>query len=356
MAFLEGETQAIPKPLSLDAAASADRAAKDVIKSTPLIEALREKKAAKAKSAAAKAAAKRADEPSPQKSKAAKGSKATAEPVKIVTKADSKGKDSVKSNKAPKVADKASSEPIKPKRERAPASIKSILERDLGLTQPGKRAGAGAKASVSSETANAATQTPAKNTRIAKKDKELATVAATSEVGKASTASPVTPKPAKSKAITTKTDSTMSTKSPATEKPATPQSNPRQNKPPQKPSAGAIKAYLKHANASQGVTEEPLRTALSEFGELVTLDIDKRKGTAVAEFKTHEALAAAMAKRSISVGQGAVEVLEFREIGKSKSDKPASRQSQRSAKGRGGKAVTESTPAAAKSPASAPTG
>ncbi|KAF2152528.1 hypothetical protein K461DRAFT_321520 [Myriangium duriaei CBS 260.36] len=371
MAFLEGETQMLPKPPSLDATAS-DRT-KTTVTSTPLIEALRERKAAKAKVAAAKAAAKRPEETAtPQKSKTAAAKAAKAVPVepKSTTKSDVKNKEPARSankdNKATST-DKISSgsaatasPPVKPKRERAPANIKSMLERDLGINQPSRRgpkaattvAEVGNATPVNSATARTSDQISAtgKGARVSRKDKESANATSTPTTSKPISASPSSPRPPKSKSPATVTD-----KAPAPNKPSSPlapNAATRQPKPSHKPNPASTKAYLKHANASQGITDELLRKALAQFGDLVSLDIDKRKGTALAEFKSNDGLAAAMTKRSVPVAQGAVEVLEFRDKpkGVEKSSAGPGRSSPRGARGRGGRAGGSERPPATTAP------
>lgn len=91
-------------------------------------------------------------------------------------------------------------------------------------------------------------------------------------------------------------------------------------------SPDSTKSYLKHTNPSQGITVSNLTEALSKYGDVVTVTIDSRKGTGMAEFRTPNGLKAAMAQRHVSVAQGAVEVLEFRKD-------PAGRRNQRN-KGR----------------------
>lgn len=120
-----------------------------------------------------------------------------------------------------------------------------------------------------------------------------------------------------------------------------------------------MKAYLKHANASQGITEQLIVAALSTFGEVVKVDIDKRKGTALAEFKTPEGLKAAMSKRSIPVAQGAVEVLEFRDRpgqGGGNRASPAATRGSANVRGKGrsgrGGAATAANTAGSSAPAS----
>ncbi|GAM85024.1 hypothetical protein ANO11243_030270 [Dothideomycetidae sp. 11243] len=378
MAFLEGITHAIPKAPSLDTAAVERN--KDTIKSTPLIEALREKKAAKAKAAAAKAVTKKPDETSsPQKTKATtnKGSKATATDAKTSAKLDGKNREAIKpatkegkpasvsTDKAGSASGNANGTPAKAKRERAPASIKSMLERDLGLNpSPRRAAKAGTRstevASLSSESASLTSDSPSsgsKSGRSAKRDKDPASNASVSDANKAVPAAQAPSRTSRSNpagihangvpAVSAKPDGSHSAPK------AVAANTTRANKAASKPNTGSTKAYLKHANASQGITEELLRAALAQFGELVSLDIDKRKGTALAEFKTTDGLGAAMAKRSVSVAQGAVEVLEYRDKpGTAKNTSVPGRASPRGGRGRGGRGgASERSPAAAAAPA-----
>ena len=240
-----------------------------------------------------------------------------------------------------------------------PNAIKTMLQRDLGLAPTGKRAKAAAAAAAAASASASATvpdtnTTPSAAPAPSPKPAAAAAVAADSS---SSSKSKPAPKPAKQprtrkgnvadkpNAQSATQDTTKSvlqappailkktptaeanTKQPRSKQPS--QTTPAQTSPPAspapspasskstkaapQPAPGAVKAYLKHANASQGITEPLIIAALAAFGDIVKVDIDKRKGTALAEFKTHDGLKAAMTKRSISVAQGAVEVLEFRE-------------------------------------------
>jgi regulator of nonsense transcripts 3 len=73
---------------------------------------------------------------------------------------------------------------------------------------------------------------------------------------------------------------------------------------------GAVRAFVKHANPSQGVTEQLLKQALEEFGIVTFVEIDKRKGFAYVDFSDHESLVKAMAASPVPVAQGTVQVLE----------------------------------------------
>ena len=79
------------------------------------------------------------------------------------------------------------------------------------------------------------------------------------------------------------------------------------------PETHSRQAFLKHANASQGITEPLLQESMSRFGEIESVTIDKRKGFAYVDFVGPEGLAAAMTASPISVAQGAVVVLERRD-------------------------------------------
>lgn len=68
-------------------------------------------------------------------------------------------------------------------------------------------------------------------------------------------------------------------------------------------------AFIKHANASQGVTEPLLKATLEKFGPITFIEIDKRKGFAYVDFKEDDGLRAAIAGSPVSVAQGTVVVM-----------------------------------------------
>ncbi|KAF2762022.1 hypothetical protein EJ05DRAFT_482822 [Pseudovirgaria hyperparasitica] len=76
--------------------------------------------------------------------------------------------------------------------------------------------------------------------------------------------------------------------------------------------------FLKHANPSQGITEPLIEAALSAFGAVERVEIDKRKGFAYVEFVEPEGLQKAIAASPVKIAQGAVQVLE-------RKDRPAKR-------------------------------
>lgn len=80
--------------------------------------------------------------------------------------------------------------------------------------------------------------------------------------------------------------------------------------------AGATRAFVKHANPSQGVTEPLLKQAMEVFGPVTFVEIDKRKGFAYVDFGDHASLVKAVTASPVSVAQGTVQVLERKEIKK----------------------------------------
>lgn len=73
---------------------------------------------------------------------------------------------------------------------------------------------------------------------------------------------------------------------------------------------GAARGFVKHANPSQGVTEQLLKQALGAFGTVSFVEMDKRKGFAYVDFTEQEGLARAMAASPVAVAQATVQVLE----------------------------------------------
>lgn len=327
MAFLEAETQPIPKASAIDSA-GVDKKEEDVgkvkAKSTPLIEDLRERKANKAKAAASKA--EKADK---------KG------------KGDSKNEESAPAASGGKKGDKGKTEP-------------AAKENSKGAN---KQAGGkqGQNNSTSNANANAgsqkAAQTPAKGRRGAAQQNAKAAAAATNTQSQPQQQSTPPAAPAaqrgqrqrgnaegikkmlqkdlgiKPKAAATADQPAQSGNSPATggagrnannnsnqqsqaqsknQAHTSKQQNQQQN---QSSNSGPPKAYLKHANPSQGMTEILIQQALAQFGEMNNVTIDPRKGTAIAVFKTQEGLKKAVEAKKVPVAKGAVEVIEFKDRG-----------------------------------------
>jgi regulator of nonsense transcripts 3 len=327
IAFLERETQPVTKPLSLDQALAQEKP-KEKVSSTPLLDDLREKKQNKAR-ANQKHKEDKSSQPRGREQKAE-----AKQPVKLLAK-DKKNQPAASASAPASVAT-----PARRRERAAPNTIKSMLQRDLGLNAPSKRGAKNASPATDNKTvaspatavepASTAASPPAKQGKPRSgRNKDKATPQTTAQEN----SKPPTPAPAPTPAPTgiLKKPAQQPTPKPpkaargnnnaaAASAPATTTSTPAptpSTKQSRQSSANnhtsATKAYLKHANASQGVTEALLQTALSAFGPLVKVEIDKRKGTALAEFKDNQGLKAAMAKKTVPVAQGAVEVLEFRD-------------------------------------------
>ncbi|OJD17087.1 hypothetical protein AJ78_02788 [Emergomyces pasteurianus Ep9510] len=80
--------------------------------------------------------------------------------------------------------------------------------------------------------------------------------------------------------------------------------------PKQAPHSAATQAFLKHANPSQGVTEELLATGFSTFGKVVKVEIDKKKGFGYVDFAEPGGLAKAIQASPVQIAQSQVVVLE----------------------------------------------
>ncbi|KLU89395.1 hypothetical protein MAPG_08366 [Magnaporthiopsis poae ATCC 64411] len=75
----------------------------------------------------------------------------------------------------------------------------------------------------------------------------------------------------------------------------------------------ATRAFVKHANPSQGVTEALLKEAMQAFGNVTFVEMDKRKGFAYIDFADHDSLVRAITASPVSVAQATVQVLERKE-------------------------------------------
>jgi regulator of nonsense transcripts 3 len=118
-----------------------------------------------------------------------------------------------------------------------------------------------------------------------------------------------------SKASATPSKASVSQAAPSAEKATTAGKTP--NPPKQDPqhtqTISTTKAYLKHANPSQGMTDVLIQQALSQFGDVTNVTIDSRKGTAIAVFKDGQGLQKARDAKKVSVANGTVEIHEFKD-------------------------------------------
>jgi regulator of nonsense transcripts 3 len=321
--FLQKLTEPINKaPNGLDVETPLEKAT-----TTPLVEYLKEKKANKAKEAAEKKSAKARQQdtkeakPSktekiivksaPSSPEKAKVAKAGQEAVKAINKsvAQIQAKPVVPTKTEAKTAAKDAMAAQAPaaKKERPNISAAARIQRDLGLAPKAPRAARNASAAG----APAATTTGNK-TEDKPADKP---VPPSAEEKKAPPAKPAA-KPAAPTNSTPPTgpraarNNTPATSTPPTTAPVAPKAiNPPRQKPAPQPSPGATSAFLKHANPSQGVTEELLRTVFSTFGTVTRCEIDRKKGLAYVDFETPEALKKAMAASPVTVGDKGAKVV-----------------------------------------------
>lgn len=311
--FLQSLTEPVSKPTNDSGAADSKQ---EKTTTTPLVQYLKEKKAAKAKEAAAAktAKAKEAKEAKTEKSgkttvviknaptsaEKARVAKATQDAVKAINKsvASMQGKASPQKTDAKSAPAAAASKeitppPARPPRERGSAAVANrILQRDLGITPKDAKSRTARTSGVSKD--------------IEAKPKVTAAVSnATSQpAAKSSTEPPTT-----ANSVPPTGPRHSRPPSAAAVKPnVVPASRPSKALP--QPTSGAKSAFLKHANASQGVTEDLLRTAFEAFGPLTRCEIDKKKGFGYVDFAETEGLRIAMQASPVKVGNGQVVVLE----------------------------------------------
>ncbi|PNY28452.1 Regulator of nonsense transcripts UPF3 [Tolypocladium capitatum] len=370
MAFLESLANPAPPRESIDVE-DADGASKEEAKvtTTPLIEFLKEKKANKgkdggsakgAKSASAKGKGSSKEDDSTKKrreSKADKSDKASKETVKILTKkaATEQAAEAAKNAASQINAANAANAADAPKSRRAGiAAAARILQRDLGLS-PGS---AHRRARHDAAKAEADTKSPSSKEPTASTS-EAAGPPAEAAAPQPPKSRPESPAMAKSQSSSRRTRGGKSAeKGKAAETPvaqptaANPPMGPKKkgdaegpqataeaqpaaqqapngkstagplvnvnggstksasNKKPPAVTAGATRAFVKHAMPSQGVTETALRQALDAFGTTTLVEVDKRKGFAYVDFAEHESLVKAVAASPVQVAQTTVQVLE----------------------------------------------
>lgn len=313
IAFLESETQPITKPAALDSLTLDKEGEKKEVKTTPLIEDLREKKANKAKTAQAKA----------EKAEKDKKSQAVKAPTKDTPAAEKEAGKALQQQKVEQAAKDA-----------ATALNKQVAAKQQPQAQqpkvaPPAKLKKSAPSPKSQNVVPAATQPPATTSSTPNPTPQRGP---TSQRQRGNTDGikkmlqkdlGIKPKSTPSPQPATAAASTPTTSSPtpaSTATPSTATSTTSITAPPTLSSeikALPVKAYLKHANPSQGMTEILIQQALSSYGEVANVTIDPRKGTAIAVFKQNEGLKKALEAKRVPVANGAVEVLEFR-------DRPAS--------------------------------
>lgn len=348
VAFLESLTNPIVKPAPAEG--ETEKTEDEEVTTTPLVQYIKDKKANKAKEATSGKSSKRGKEKeakaekaeskkllkrpdrdlatdstpaSPEKrlqSSTAKVEKATKEAVKAANKQAAVVKSK---QQTPKETTQPSNTPTatsERRRERGDVSAAAkILQRDLGLAPSGgRRRGKAATATTESDRPKsevaASETTPATptvptgpkgspaNTKASVKDNR--SKSATTKVT-ATNATTVTPPESNTTSSTTEGTATPSGSASRVPKAA------KQQKPkPPSVSPTATQAFLKHANPSQGVTEELLETAFGVFGKVTKVEIDKKKGFGYVDFADPDGLQKAITASPVPVAQSQVVVLE----------------------------------------------
>ncbi|PGH17438.1 hypothetical protein AJ80_04808 [Polytolypa hystricis UAMH7299] len=338
IAFLESLTNPVAKaPVDLNA--ETEKAEK--VTTTPLIQYLKEKKANKAKEpsspakptkhsrAEAKEAAKaskvqakkllsRAERAAPAASeKPSKLDRATKEAVRAANKqaAAQAPKASGKAQQAPPAAKESKPAPApspapERKRERGDISAATkILRRDLGLGPPNPSRRRGEKPTVNTNVASSKVNEPASpatervktpsTPRGPKADSEAAQKNTPAKAGRAPPTEPAATRNAAKQA-----------NQPLAHAKSPPSRQKQQPQPPAPPESTSTQAFLKHANPSQGVTEELLEAGFSKFGKVVKVEIDKKKGFGYVDFAEPEGLRKAIQGSPVQIAQSQVVVLE----------------------------------------------
>ena len=328
--FLQSLTDPITKS-STNGVDSLDGATAKVT-TTPLVQYLKEKKANKAKEAAEKKSKTKQEnkeaKPSkgdPKSTVVVKGSTPASEKARVAkatqdaVKAINKSVASMQPKPTPDITDSkseakettAQTSPAKRERERGSVSAAArMLQRDLGLAPKSPRAARPTPASPAATKAETTSAEKPTATPIEPK--------ATLTAAPATPAAPPTGPRASRPPTTTRTATTNTPTPPTIVKPSQAPPSQRPSKPLPNPSLNAKSAFLKHANPSQGITEELLRTAFAAFGTVMRCEIDKKKGLGYIDFDATESLRKAMHASPVKVGNGQVVVLENRNPGRGK--------------------------------------
>ncbi|KAK3117016.1 hypothetical protein LTR53_002037 [Teratosphaeriaceae sp. CCFEE 6253] len=337
IAFLEAETMPTVKP----AVGVAEGEGKgERVKSTPLIEDLRAKKEARAKMAQEKAEKKVREErekkaaataKSEAKEVADKGGTSTQQQAKVEQAAKDAARvltkqAAAKQNAPPTAAAASATQPKaapvgpaarakrvvqSPRQQNATPAASPAPAATTNTTGPAtaapERSGRPAPAQRPKGNADGIRKMLQKDLGIRPKAAAASTPAPASTLPSAAASTPATPPSTSTPAAPTPSLApapAASSPSPAT----IPQSSHHAN---------THKAYLKHANPSQGITEVLIQRTLSTFGPVSSVTIDPRKGTAIAVFADATGLGKAMEARRVPVGTagGVVEVSEFKTRG-----------------------------------------
>lgn len=344
IAFLEAETQPIVKPAALNSTTFDRDEPRPEVKSTPLIDDLREKKANKAKAAASKAEKKghkrgESKDATPSAKEAGKGK----------DKADAKKVEAAAKDAAKVLNKQAATKSAAAQASPAQSSTASPARKKRERTQPSPKPATPSPASTSTPSSPAPQRaTPAQRPRrdaegikkMLQKDLGIKPKDGTTPTGTARSKANTQPTP-QATASQTPTTARAVAKTPAAASTETAQ-----------PTQPSLKAFLKHANPSQGMTEDLIQQALSQYGAVTNVTIDPRKGTAIAVFDSQEGLQKAIDAKKVTVASGAVEILEFKDRGGGNASRGAP--SRGRGNRRGGASASASASAAASATPAAP--
>lgn len=335
--FLQSLTEPITKPAADDSGENKN----EKVTVTPLVQFIKDKKASKAKEKEAAAAAakstKKADikdvndgkdvkdtkhskstttSKSEQTVVVKKGAHAEVEKARVA-KATQQAMDSIKKSvaeikgqptpsKESKATEKKDSTPTQstPRKERQRGNASAaarIIGRDLGLVPKEGRTPRNQRAVTTP--AQASTPTGPKSPAVARTPPQTPTPTAPAGVQAENKPNPQPPTGPRNLRNQNAAPSPLR----ATQTPPTPK-----GKPTPQLSNGAKSAFLKHANPSQGVTEELLKSTFSVYGAITRCEIDKKKGLGYIDFTDTESLRKAIVASPVQVGNGSVVVLENR--------------------------------------------
>lgn len=384
MAFLEDlANPTTGKEISADSLLDPSTSKHQKVTMTPLVQALKDKKASKNKDAAAKAAKKQ--EANISKGKSAKESatdekkkgkdaktdrlidKATKEAVKILNR-EAASKSAAGSSATAESSGSESSN--KPKldigkvpgrqRQAVVAAHIRMLQRDLGLSpaqahrqvrrdtvdaqkaekaaalEKGKENGDSSSSRLSQAQSVPTAPKSALNQSANRKGRGKGSSTDLEAAKTTAANNPLTPMVLLKKPEAQTTTASSSTAQPV--KPTTVPAATRRTQQTAAPSEGATQAFVKHANPSQGVTEALLKEAMEKFGTVITVEIDRRKGFAYVDFGNSDGLKKAMAANPISVAQGTVQVMQRKGTALPPEKKPINQAPNASSRGgRGGR-------------------
>ncbi|KKK25693.1 nonsense-mediated mRNA decay protein [Aspergillus ochraceoroseus] len=329
--FLESLTQPISKPAPVESAADGEEK-KEIVTTTPLVQYIKEKKANKAKESSGKSSKHRSDKDGkseklqskkllqrPDKEgahsasaekgeKRSKTDKATKEAVKAANKAASAASKQVAKASGAQNSPREATQPA-PERKRERGSVAAaarILQRDLGLTPSNSRRKGGKGTSGNGDgKGDQNTATP----ETSKKDPPAKPAKGGSQNAKSkqnNTSQPSEPSSAPRSEASTPAQGTSTSSKP----PKSGRGKQASTAAGITPAPAATQAFLKHANPSQGVTELLLEAAFAQFGNVLKVEIDKKKGFGYIDFAEPDDLQKAIAASPVSVAQSQVVVLE----------------------------------------------